>query len=659
MNKAMLTMFVSASLAAPVAGLAGPFEDAWQQPVNITLPEPTRTIVLRRDVAVDPWLAEHRIDAASILPMGRQHLIQFPATDEQWALHEQGVCKSAQVAHCGTAVCQAIQMEARVDGAGDSTRVKARVVKRADRMPEEGDIEEAETTCRTAMAAVPPPGSEAGVHLNLRELGDIVDALRADRETAGGGDAAGGASDSTKSGRAESQTATQEQGVARSGESAPRQALAQSSQVPFQLNVDQTFAGPLQFTAEDLPADTTQYDLVVGEGCREVRIPLDSLEPAHVPGVVLALVDSSSVNAVAASYNLTVLEQAPLASIGENLVLFGTADNLLATLAMLAMDSRVRGAQKQFIYTTSAQYAVSGKYSDQYAALNYGPESTGALALHAATRGGSQTIAVIDTGVAQDHPELDGRVEGLDFTGQGYAAEAHGTAVAGIIAATANNGAGVYGVAPETRILSMKACEPVEEGGLAARCRSSSLVKAVDAAVQKKVGIINMSLAGPPDPLLARMVAQATGSNVLVIAGAGNGGPAANPAFPAALPDVLAVTAVTPTNRLYREANQGTYVDLAAPGVDIVTAHPDGEYPTSSGTSWAAAHVSGIAALVKDLVPFISARELAGMLEAHARELGEPGKDLKFGNGLVDACRSASAATAEAVACPLAGGGAL
>jgi subtilisin family serine protease len=223
--------------------------------------------------------------------------------------------------------------------------------------------------------------------------------------------------------------------------------------------------------------------------------------------------------------------------------------------------------------------------------------------------------------------------------------------VAGIIAAAADNAIGSYGVAPLAEILALKACQPKEEGGLSARCWTSTLIKALDVAMQKDAAIINMSLAGPPDALLARYVALALQQDRLIVAGAGNGGPHAKPGFPAALPGVLAVTAVDVWDRHYERANLGAYVDLAAPGVDIIAPAPNGEYPPLSGTSMAAAHVTGVAALLKELVPGMSATELLSVLQNNVRDLGEPGRDSQYGNGLLDACAAAQLATSDAVLC--------
>ena len=163
-----------------------------------------------------------------------------------------------------------------------------------------------------------------------------------------------------------------------------------------------------------------------------------------------------------------------------------------------------------------------------------------------------------------------------------WSADAHGTAVAAIIAAAADNAIGSYGVAPQAELLALKACQPVTEQGLQAKCWTSTLVKALDRAIVRNADIINMSLAGPPDDILARYVGVAVAQNRLIVAGAGNGGQHARPAFPAALPGVLAVTATDPDNGLYRSANRGE--SFCSPRMAVFQAPlaPPGQPPMSA-----------------------------------------------------------------------------
>ena len=120
-------------------------------------------------------------------------------------------------------------------------------------------------------------------------------------------------------------------------------------------------------------------------------------------------------------------------------------------------------------------------------------------------------------------------------------------------------------------------------------------------------------------------------------AAAGNDGPGAPPAYPAAHPDVIAVTAIDERSNLYDHANIGAYVDLAAPGVDVMTAASGGAYDLASGTSFAAAHVSGVVALMLARSPRLTRERALAGLTASASDLGPPGRDERFGAGCVNA----------------------
>ncbi|MEQ9452279.1 MAG: S8 family serine peptidase [Pseudomonadales bacterium] len=640
-----VVLFLSGLLLLPTLGNAqNIYQQAWEQPLQVELPAPTRSIVLRRGVEVAGWLKEHGLADASVTRIGQQTLVQTRMDDAAWSQVEPDACRHAGVAACETASCQAIQLQSQIAGVKQSEKLKARIVPKQRTLAVPAADDEAN------MCRAPAPGgfnesTQSGEQLVL----EIPDLELGERRSS----TARSQAETATAEPATSELATTDPAAAELADEqppadyeAPAEAAAQGAR-SFTLNMN-AFGTQPGFSAQNLPADTSDYDLLIGEGCREVRIPLDSVEPAYVEGRIVAVVAAGDVNAVASSYGLSVVEATTLASTGDNLVVFSGAADVLSTLALLALDSRISASQKEYVYTTTAS---GTSYSDTYAALSYGPRVTGALQLHAATQGADQTVAVIDTGVALEHPDLVGRVDATDFTGQGFTPDAHGTAVAGIIAAAANNAVGTYGVAPATRIHAYKACQPVVEGELAAKCWSSTLVKALDAALLAEAKVINMSLAGPPDPLLEKYIAAAVAKDVLVVAGAGNGGMHARAAFPAALEGVIAVTAVDALNRLYAQANVGGYIDLAAPGVDIITPSPGENYPSSSGTSWAAAHVSGVAVLLKDLVPFIGANEVAGLLSASATDLGAPGSDEQFGSGLVNACQAAGNATADAVGC--------
>ncbi|MGE0621593.1 MAG: S8 family serine peptidase [Pseudomonadales bacterium] len=637
--------------------------DAWRQPFAIELPAPTRTIALRPRTDVTAFAAANGLDGARAVPMGRRGtLLEVSMDDATWEARQGELCSGPDVAGCDTAVCQGIQLAGSAsppDGYGPEA-VQARLVRNP---PESVNVPDEPTGEAGSCQGPPllPPLDEAAAAGTGQNL--TIDLTLLDRAVDAEGDAA---TDRAPDVAGEAGTAAPADGdpAAADVAAAGGPAAAQPRKRAFEFNVTSGFnpLGGVDLGTDTLPADTSDWTLVVGAGCTEVKVPLNAIEPARLPGIVVALVDTANVTPVATTYGLTVVRQIALSSTGQNLVVYATAQNIFTVIAAMAADARVDGAQPEYVFETSAVAAPAADanaetgtartYSDPFATLNYGPGKTGALALQASATGAGQVIALIDTGVDTAHPDLTGRLrEPVDTTGNGYAAEVHGTAVAGIIAATADNAIGSYGVAPAAEILPIKACQPKEAGGLRARCTTSSLVQALDVAIQQDAAIINMSLSGPPDDLLERFVTLAVTQDRLVVAGAGNGGAHAKPGFPAAIPGVLAVTAVDVTDHLYAQANRGSYIDVAAPGVDIVSTTPNGRYPPLSGTSMAAAHVSGVAALIRELGPVLSAREVGLIIRGNARDLGDAGIDSQFGAGLVDACRTAAAATAEAVTC--------
>ncbi len=269
---------------------------------------------------------------------------------------------------------------------------------------------------------------------------------------------------------------------------------------------------------------------------------------------------------------------------------------------------------------------------------------------HASGRG--VTVALVDTGLDADHARIKSRIlEAVDVTGKTFTPDLHGTLLAGIIAAEASDDSGSGGIAPGAQLLAVKACHPDAPRAMEAQCWSLALAKGMDLAIQKGARVINLAIAGPKDRLLPRLVDVAVSRGSFVVAAAGNDGPAGLPAFPAALDNVAAATAVDAHERLYPRATRGSFVDLSAPGVEILSTAPGGKYLVSSGTSLAAAHVAGAAALLLELWPRLTPFELQSLLEETAKDLGLPGKDPLFGSGLVDVCRAAAKLNSGATLC--------
>ena len=241
----------------------------------------------------------------------------------------------------------------------------------------------------------------------------------------------------------------------------------------------------------------------------------------------------------------------------------------------------------------------------------------------------SLRIGMIDSQVDVSHPALhDARIQTRAFTSEGAVLPMfHGTAIASIIA---GNGAGYLGIAPNAEVYAAGVFEEDAERGQIAS--TVSLVRALDWLISSGVDVVNISLAGPPNRLLETALQRAAQSNVTILAAAGNGGPVAAPMYPAAYASVVAVTAVDARGQVFRLANRGDYLDIAAPGVGVRHARTGGGYASSSGTSFAVPFAATAVARLRQLQPADDALEL---LCRTAEDLGPPGRDSIYGFGLL------------------------
>ena len=162
--------------------------------------------------------------------------------------------------------------------------------------------------------------------------------------------------------------------------------------------------------------------------------------------------------------------------------------------------------------------------------------------------------------------------------------------------------------------------------------------------MQQGARVINMSFAGPRDPSLERAFAAAVQKGIVLIAAAGNAGAKSPPLYPAADPNVIAVSATDANDRLFKASNRGAHIAVAAPGVDVLLPAPDATYQVTSGTSFSAAYISGIAALMLERNPALTPGDIRQILMTSARDLGPKGRDNSFGAGLADAYQALTAA---------------
>jgi hypothetical protein len=317
---------------------------------------------------------------------------------------------------------------------------------------------------------------------------------------------------------------------------------------------------------------------------------------------------------IAKRHGLTLVQNWPMPLLGVDcFVMILPADiPPEAAIAQLSRDKGVAWSQPLQLY--HAQAATTG---DPLMAAQPAAAQWHLAELHRVATGRGVSVAVIDSRIDTKHPDLNGQVVlTQDFVGgRGTAPELHGTAVAGVIAAREGNGAGIAGVAPRARLIGLRACW--QQTAATTLCDTLSLAKALHFAIDRRARVINLSLSGPRDLLLGRLVEAGLARGEAVVAAFDSAAPGGG--FPASQPGVIAV------------ANDGTAGLPArlylAPGRDIPTTAPGGGWTLVDGTSYAAAHVSGLLALMNE-------RRAAGS-----------GALIRTRGGSLDACASLATAS--------------
>jgi hypothetical protein len=346
--------------------------------------------------------------------------------------------------------------------------------------------------------------------------------------------------------------------------------------------------------------------------------------------------------ALAADLRLREVSSWPIATWGVHCIVFelplDAAGN--AMLVRLRHDRRVESAQPlQSFATQAVTQDKPTPYNDPYESLQRNLASMDVPAAHLWSRGAGMHIAVIDTGVDIRHPDLAGRIAEqrnfVDADSEAFRRDRHGTAMAGVIAASANNDIGIVGVAPEARLHAYKACWHLAATG-GAVCNTFTLAKALAAAIDARVQVVNLSLAGPADALLTRLVV-AGQQRGMVFVGAAPPDPAAM-GFPTAVEGVIEVAAL--------DRQQSGRSQLLAPGAEILTLAPQGRYDFASGSSVATANVSGAVALLLSRSRQITSARLRELLST----AGHVPKSDANARG-VNACAALSALL-EAQGCP-------
>ena len=307
-----------------------------------------------------------------------------------------------------------------------------------------------------------------------------------------------------------------------------------------------------------------------------------------------------------------------------------------AVVRTLEADSIVASAQPNYQYTLQQTANAGDPAQYEIAKLRL-------VEAHVLSRGGDIKVAVIDSGIDAANPELEGSIaDNFNALETPIAAHSHGTAIAGMIAAHGK----LLGAAPNARILGIRAFDPK---GTTAQGTTFAILKGLDWAAAQNARIINMSFAGPNDPAIHRALEAASKKGIVLIAAAGNAGAKSAPLYPAAYTNVIAVSATDADDRIFEQSNRGSHIAVSAPGAQLLVATPDG-YEMSSGTSYSAATVSGIVALMLEKRSDLTPTQVRGILQASAKDIGPKGRDVMFGAGLADALGALNAPDAPVTA---------
>jgi hypothetical protein len=362
----------------------------------------------------------------------------------------------------------------------------------------------------------------------------------------------------------------------------------------------------------------------------------------HVPPNV----SPQAVDTLARRLNLNTVASQSFNLSGGTLFHFRITDGRPVADVIRALESENIGvAQPNYVFRLQQQDTALAARSTGGDPSQYVVDKLRLIDVHRIAIGSNVLVAVIDSAIDGRHPELAGAVvDELDAIGNHDKPHVHGTGMAGAIAAHRR----LVGVAPGVRILAIHAFS--SNGADSAQATSEHILMGIDWAIRRGAKIINMSFAGPDDPMLALALQKAHDKGIILIAAAGNLGPKSPPLYPGADPNVIAVTATDAKDQLLPQANQGAYVAVAAPGVDILEPAPNGGFQLTTGTSVAAAHVSGIVALLLEHDPTLTAAAIRDILTSSAKHHALKGRDDQFGWGLVDPYRALQALDAKVAA---------
>lgn len=329
--------------------------------------------------------------------------------------------------------------------------------------------------------------------------------------------------------------------------------------------------------------------------------------PTDTPQALTALAAS-----LAEDYDIPLTAEWPLNAISVLCLVYdaSSSPDIEALLTSLRQDARVRTAQRVQGFSVSSSHKPRSLLPAQWAM-----HRMNVLAAHAASTGTGVRVGIVDSAIDRTHPDLSHRLaDTRDFVSvvATQRAEAHGTAVAGVIGADAQQ-TGLLGVAPGSEMVGLRACWQTGSGG---KCNSFSLARALNFAILNDIDVLNMSLGGPDDPLLTELIEAAIAKDMVVVAAAGE---TEQTVFPASIPGVIA-------------AGQAGPGRIPAPMTDILSTAPEQSHRYVSGSSIATAHVSGVVALVMAGNPDLPSAQIEPRLASAIHEAAQ--------GPMLDACRA-------------------
>lgn len=376
-------------------------------------------------------------------------------------------------------------------------------------------------------------------------------------------------------------------------------------------------------TATDGVGSTARAGIRIARLAELLRAYPDVLERdpdgnAIVRSQLLAIAPSDAALAAATAEGYIVLRTQSLSGLDTTIVTLQAPARMRTARAL----RRLRTLDPAGQYDFNPLYLDSGEISAGPAVQRPDEPATTPLPGTARAR-----VGLIDGGIDSTHPAL--RSGELHLWGCDTRAipSAHGTAVASLLAGNALH---FHGAAPGAAIYAADVNCGQPTGG-----NVETIAEAFAWLAREQVPVINVSLVGPPNNVLKRVVDATLARGSLIVAAVGNDGPAAPPLYPAAYPGVIGVTGVDARRRVLVEAARGPQVFIAAPGADLVAAAPDKRYAQVRGTSFAAPLVAGLLAQALPALDARAAKEVVNELVARAIDLGSPGFDTTYGHGLV------------------------